>query len=718
MMVRNPFAFALASFAATLAPAFAQAAPARPLASVERGTTIWSSKDGAETDWPGLIARLSSHDAVFLGETHLDDMTHRVELAVLEGLIREKKGKVVLSLEMFERDVQPAIDAWQKGEMAEAEFLQRSRPWGNYVEDYRPLLMCAKQNGVPIVAANFPAMLRRKLGMGGKDAVAKLSEQERAFMPDPILPASEAYWQRVERATRGHMGSGGQTAEERLYDGQNLWDNAMGDAVSKAVAAHAGSCVLHIAGGFHTAYRDGTVAQFAARSKDAKFATVAISAAGALHRAQPQRDADEADYIVYGLATARSEFEGTYAVTMQAELRYRLHVPHGAMPHGVMAQKAPLFVWVPDASEDPEDALAFWSSAIGDAACVAVVEHAFPQPQPDLGKGGAWQSGDGFRADYGAVQSGIEQIVEYLTRRMPVDDQRTLIAGSGAGGAVAMWTALYSTWLRGPVLAIEPHDLTRLSMEALPDKAPTIERLVIAAGDAQKAKVDKAASDYASVGAKVERAPSFADGKQVADFVRAQLRIAAMPASSAPDARHYIALDATSPRARQWAETLAAKMRAQGKDAAIVGSGQVPQDAPSDRVTRLAVGKGGMEIASFADGAGIPLAGGSFGGTTVLVLPAGASDEDFAAWKAIEDKKAIKRRSMFANLAIARADKEPTLPQVIESLRQKGRSRVLICPASFCESPQTMQALQSELGDALRGMDAHWLPGLGAALVR
>ena len=714
-MLRHRSAFVLASLLSSFA--FAQQGQAdsapRPLADVARGTRIVASNDGADLDWNAFVARLSQHDAVFLGETHLDDMTHRVELAVLEGLIREKKGKVVLSLEMFERDVQPAISAWQKGEISEAEFLQRSRPWGNYVEDYRPLLLCAKQNGVPIVAANFPAMLRRKLGMGGKDAIAKLSEQERAFMPETILPASEAYWQRVERATRGHMGSGGQTAEERLYDGQNLWDNAMGDAVSKAVAAHAGSCVLHVAGGFHTAYRDGTVAQFAARSKDAKFATVAISAAGALHRAQPQRDADEADFIVYALATARSEFEGTYAVTMQSELRYRLHVPHGAM-----AQKAPLFVWVPDASEDPEDALAFWTNAIGDAACVAVVEHAFVQPQADLGKGGAWQSGDGFRADYGAVQSGIEQIVEYLTRRMPVDDQRTLVAGSGAGGAVAMWTALYSTWLRGPVLAIEPQDLTRLSMEALPDKAPTIERLVIAAGDAQKAKVDKAASDYASVGAKVERAPSFADGKQLADFVRAQLRIAAMPTLSAPDARHYLALDATSPRARQWAETLAAKMRVQGKDAVIVGSAAVPSDAPSDRVTRLKVGNGGMEIASFADGKGIPLAGGSFGGTTVLVLPAGASDEDFAAWKAIEDKKAIKRLSMFANLAIARADKEPTLPQVIEGLRQKGRSRVLICPASFCESPQTMQALQNELGDALRGMDAHWLPGLGAALVR
>ena len=714
-MLRSHFAssvlFALSSVA--FAQQGAVESAARPLADLAHGTRIVASQDGSELDWAAFVARLSKLDVVFMGETHLDDMTHRVELETLEGLIRETKGKVVLSMEMFERDVQPALDAYCKGEIDEATFLSRSRPWGNYMEDYRPLVEMAKKHGVPVVAANFPAMLRRKLGMGGKDAVAKLSEQDRALMPETILPASEAYWQRVDRATRGHMGGGGQTAEERLYDGQNLWDNAMGDAVGKALATHKGHVVLHVAGGFHTAYRDGTVAQFAARNKDAKFATVAIAASGALHKAQPKRDADEADYLVYALATARSEFEGSFAVTMQSELRYRLHVPESAFAH-----RAPLLVWIPGADEDPDDAIAFWRNAVGDAVCVAVVEHAFPSARADLGKGGAWNTGDGFRADYGAVQGGIEQIVEYLTRRMPTDASRTMVAGSGSGGAVAMWTALYSSWFQGSLLAIEPHDLTRFSMEALPDRAPTMQQLWIAAGDANKQKLDKTESDYRSVGAKVERVAPFADGAALAAFVRKGLGVGEKPAVTGADSKRWIALDGDLPRARQWAEIFAAKLRMQGLDASIVAAADVPKDAPASSVQWMEVSERGFAPSRFADGSGIPLAGGSFGGTTVLVLPAGASDADFAAWKAIEDKKAIKRRSMFANLAIARADKEPTLPQVVESLRQKGRSRLLICPAEFCAAPADMQAMQAQVAGLLSGLDVHWLPGLGAEIVR
>ncbi len=714
-MLRHCTASVVASLICSFA--FAQVgavdSAARPLADLSRGTRIVATKDGAELDWPKFVADLARLDVVFLGETHLDDMTHRVELAALEGLIAETKGKVVLSMEMFERDVQAAVDAYSKGEIDEAAFLQRSRPWGNYMEDYRALVETAKKHGVPIVAANFPSMLRRKLGMGGKEAIGKLTEQERAFVPETILPASDAYWRRVDRATRGHMGAGGQTPEERLYDGQNLWDNAMGEAVSKALAAHPGHVVLHVAGGFHTAYRDGTVAQFAARSKEAKFATVAIAASGALHRAQPRRDADEADYVVYALATARSEFEGSYAVTMQSELRYRLHVPHGATVH-----KAPLLVWIPDAGEDPDDALAFWQNAIGDAACVAVVEHAFPQPQPDLGQGGAWNTGDGFRADYGAVQGGIEQSVEYLTRRMPIDGERTLIAGSGAGGAVAMWLALYSTWLAGPVLAIEPQDLTRLSMEALPDKPPTMQKLFIAAGGASAPKIDKAQKDYESVGARVERVGAFSGGAQLVEFVRGPLGLAKMASLTAADSREWIVLENATSRGRQWAEILAAKSRMQGRDAVVIAAADVPMDARSEQVRWMEVSDRGFPLSRFADGDRIPLAGGSFGGTTVIVLPSGASDESFAAWKAIEDKKAIKRRSMFANLAIARADKEPTLPQVIDGLRQKGRSRLLLCPAVFCADAEAMQSLQRAAGESLRGLDAHWLPGLGGELVR
>jgi uncharacterized iron-regulated protein len=701
------------SLAFVLAASVALAQEPRLLPQLEEATAVFASASGERIEWKSLGAALAKVDVVFLGETHLDDTTHRVELAVLEELLRVRSNEVVLSLEMFERDVQPALDAYCKGEIDEATFLQRSRPWGNYQSDYRPLIETAKAAGIPIVAANFPALLRRKLGMGGgKDAISKLSADERAFMPETILPASDAYWQRVDRATRGHMGGAPGTTEERLYDGQNLWDNAMGDAVAKAHRSHPGKVVLHVAGGFHTAYRDGTVKQCMARAEGIKIATVAIATAGAMHSVQPTRDFDQADYLVYAQAVARSEFEGTFAVTVAQELRYLLHLPDSA------AGTAPLLVFVPDAGEDPRDALAFWQHAIGDAAAIAVVEHAFPQAQQDLGRGGRWNSGDGFRSDYGAVQQGLEQIVEYLTRRLPIDGTRTLVAGRGDGGAAVLWTALYGSWLRSPMLALAPTDLSRLSMEGLPDKAPMMARLTITFDESVKAKVEKIANDYRSVGAQVELAAPLA-GKELTAAVRAQLGLAAVAVSAAPDARHFVVLERDLPRARQWAEIQAAQMRGRGLDAEVVLADAVPKDTPRERVHTMAIGgDSGWPAEGFATGAFLPLAGGSFGGTTLLVMPAGSSQHDYESVLALETAKVIKRRSMFANLAVARIDAEPTLPQVLDALRQKGRSRVLIVPFQFCASADEMQNLQRAVGDSARGMDLHWLPGLGAELVR
>ena len=71
---------------------------------------------------------------------------------------------------------------------------------------------------------------------------------------------------------------------------------------------------------------------------------------------------------------------------------------------------------------------------------------------------------------------------------------------------------------------------------------------------------------------------------------------------------------------------------------------------------------------------------------------------------------------MFANLAIASSDGEPTLGKVMEQLKAKGRSRVLIVPAVFCADAATMRGLKERLGDAAAGMDVAWLPGLGGAL--
>src|SRR5690349_22509367 len=46
--------------------------------------------------------------------------------------------------EMFERDVQPALDAYLAGRLSEKDFRAQSRPWGNYDTAYRPLIERAK----------------------------------------------------------------------------------------------------------------------------------------------------------------------------------------------------------------------------------------------------------------------------------------------------------------------------------------------------------------------------------------------------------------------------------------------------------------------------------------------------------------------------------------------------------------------------------------------
>ncbi|MFN7671296.1 MAG: ChaN family lipoprotein [Planctomycetota bacterium] len=699
---------ALLAALGSLAPLTAQSP--RPLPALEQATQIHDTAASATRSWPELITEIAKRDVVFLGETHVDDTTHQVELRVLEELLRARQGKVVLSMEMFERDVQPVLDDYLAGRIDEGEFLQKARPWQNYRTAYRPLVEAAKAAKIPVIAANFPGSLRRAFaGGGGKAALDKLTAEQRALLPAEIFPASAQYWERVERAVRGHMGGGGSgTPEERLYDTQNLWDNAMGDAVAQALAKHAGSLVLHVAGGFHVAYRDGTVAQFQRRAKDRTFAVVSIAPTAELHTVRPDRDREQAAFLVYARTLARDFNEGNYAVEVPAELRYRLEVPD-------QGTNWPLLVWLPDRGTRVEDALAMWQMQVGDGAAVVVVEQPFPEVQSDLALGGRYAFGDGFRADYSRTSHGLSRIVEYVTRRFPVDAQRIVVAGQGDGGAAVLWTALYGEWLPHDFVAVAPTDTKRLGMEALPDQKPVAKSLrLVGAADATST-LEAIAADYRKVGTPAEVATQ--DGAALAASVRAQLGLRAMPAAANADEPLLLVLPNDSPRARDWAQLMVAMAAMQGTAVRLCTAAELPADAPASRVRRLQVGGSGLWPAeTFASGRGLPLAGGPFGGTTVVVLPKGTSDDDKATWLQHEQKKVLKRRNMFANIAVACEDGEPSLPQLVTKLKGMGRSRLLIVPATFCADAATMQALRQQLGAAADGMDVAWLPGLGGEL--
>src|SRR6187549_1970408 len=116
---------------------------------------VFDNRGKGFSDFEVMLADLARADAVFVGEQHDDPNTHRLELAIVEGLTG-RGIQVVVSLEMFERDVQPSLDRYTGGDTTEQQFLKESRPWPAYATDYRPLVEFAKAHKLPVIAANVP----------------------------------------------------------------------------------------------------------------------------------------------------------------------------------------------------------------------------------------------------------------------------------------------------------------------------------------------------------------------------------------------------------------------------------------------------------------------------------------------------------------------------------------------------------------------------------
>src|SRR6185369_6689374 len=99
---------------------------------------VYDTKEKNFSDFEMMVAELARAEIVFVGEQHDDPATHRLESAILEGLLRRQR-QVIVALEMFERDAQKPLDDYLAGKMTEDEFLKVSRPWPRYTTDYRQL---------------------------------------------------------------------------------------------------------------------------------------------------------------------------------------------------------------------------------------------------------------------------------------------------------------------------------------------------------------------------------------------------------------------------------------------------------------------------------------------------------------------------------------------------------------------------------------------------
>ncbi len=679
---------------------------------IERAVRAYEPSVAREIDLDALVSSCRKSNVVFLGETHTDETTHRFQLYMLMRLAAAKDGKVVLAMEQFERDVQKPLDDYLSGAIDEKTFKSRTPSlWSNYDPDYRPLVEFAKANHIPVIASNAATSVRRKLATGGRKAFEALNEEERGYVAREMLPETDAYWKRVADATAGHaaMGMGGpSTPEEMLFSGQSVWDNTMAESIARAHERWADRIVLHVNGGFHSEYFDGTVAQLKKRAPDLVVKTLAIDSVDDLALAPVPTDAGQASFIVHAANVAQSEHDDLYTVRIARDEKYRFSRPHGvATP--------PLLVVLPGRGVATAEVESLMRSKFGNEVAIAVLEPMYPLPpgaSEDFGESGAFFAGK-FESDLGAGTSAARATTEYLLRRFSLDAKHVVVLGFDDGARLAIGCGLDSDFPLTSFIALEPGSPKRLAEIGAGRPIPGRSMRVLCDPkqlELWNAEVKRHAESKIDATAVAIATDPWQRDEVADDAIRQALGLSKK--AKGGDRRH-LALAVDTPRSRLWAAQYAMRAAPDSSCAILTPSESSAHEADLASSTALDVT---IHAEAFKQAHALPTAPGSFGGTTVVVVPATADAAERDAWLALETDDPINKASRFHRLRVATADGDHALPLVLDKLKSEGRKNLLVVPAVFCADGATMHELEGTIGDRALDFTIAYSPGLGGRL--
>lgn len=263
-----------------------------------------------------IVDAMATADVVLMGEEHDDRMAHRLQAELLlraftrygsgGGALpdghpeiptdREDSRPLVLSLEMFERDVQGVVDEYLRGIITEEHFRSSARPWDHYEADYRPLVEFARAHGLPVVAANAPRRYVNLVSREGRAALRRLSPDAlETLSPLPYPEPSEAYVAEWE-ALMGNMDA--HRMPPSVMDAQALWDATMAYWISQALEEWPDALILHMAGSFHVQNRTGVPEALARYEPRARILIVVAQPADDVDAFDAEAHAGLGDFVI------------------------------------------------------------------------------------------------------------------------------------------------------------------------------------------------------------------------------------------------------------------------------------------------------------------------------------------------------------------------------------------------------------------------------------
>lgn len=265
--------------AMTVFSAAGMAGAAAPAPAAEKApAVVWidgATKKAVST--AEMLDGLKEYQVIFFGEFHDSQPIHDAELDVLKGLHDLHGDKLVLSMEMFERDVQTTMDDYLAGTLSEELFLSQSRPWPQYMTAYKPMAEFAKEKGIPVLTGNIPR--RMAAAYAKARSLDGVAAADKRYLPKVHAAGSDAYRTKFA-ATMAGMNNmpGGMNVPEAMiqpmFMAQCLKDDAMAESIAEYLDDHGDAIVYHVVGNFHSEGHLGAVEKLHGLRPDLKVAVI------------------------------------------------------------------------------------------------------------------------------------------------------------------------------------------------------------------------------------------------------------------------------------------------------------------------------------------------------------------------------------------------------------------------------------------------------------
>lgn len=224
---------------------------------------IINTKTNKEIELKEMAERLGDYDVIFFGEFHENRILHALEFELLK-MFHPNNKNLIISMEMFERDVQAVLDQYLNNEISEEDFLKNSRPWPNYKMDYKPLIEYAKENKLTVVAANIPRRYANMISKHGLNVLDSLSAEEKKFVTKKHIVFEDEYKERFiktmkeEMAHSSKMPKGLMMNLDLIYAAQCIKDDTMAESILQYQRIPPRRKVIHFNGDFHSSKHLGT----------------------------------------------------------------------------------------------------------------------------------------------------------------------------------------------------------------------------------------------------------------------------------------------------------------------------------------------------------------------------------------------------------------------------------------------------------------------------